>query len=205
MTAPSEPQTPNLSRFKDALALSHVPARLEAFIEAYEFSRGDAVAPRRADLDMRRLSAFLPDISIMERVAPGKLIYRLLGTGVVERLGADLTGHNFMDYIRNVDGEAIDAGMTGVIEQPCGTLLLYENVYASGKRSRVETLAMPLDSGTGKPPYLFMGLHTVQDTLSYQETRQETIIGADWTDGVIIDLGYGLPDTKFLDDLKRKP
>jgi len=189
-------------RYDAAIALSEVPERLVQFLEIYEDLRGDRLAPARSDLDLRRLARLLPDITIMERQEPGTIIYRLMGTAVAERLGADLTGHNFLNYLGPTERDRIDLGIAIVSEIPCGTFSIYENQYASGIGARAESLALPLDGGSGEPPFLIIGLHSNQTPESYGKAHEESVIGTHWRDGVVIDLGHGVPDQSVMDRLR---
>ncbi|MDW3096598.1 PAS domain-containing protein [Pyruvatibacter sp.] len=191
-----------LECYEPALALSDAPDRLREFLQIYEDVRGDKVAPTRSDLDLRRLAKLLPDVTIMERLAPMSVIYRLMGTAVAERMGADLTGHNFLNYLGQTERSRIDLGVSIVTELPCGTFSVYENDYSSGVTVRAESIALPLDTGSGCAPYLSLGLHSSQTPVSYGQEREESMIGTRWKDGVVIDLGYGLPDQATMDALK---
>ncbi len=192
----------SLERYERAIAMSEAPERLREFLTIYEEFRGDKIAPTRADLDLRRLARMLPDITIMERSAPGSVIYRLMGTAVAERLGADLTGHNFLNYLDVTERNRIDLGVALVTQQPCGTFAIYQNAYASGLKVRAESIALPLDTGSGKPPFLNISLHSSQSMISFGQEQDASVIGTQWLDGVVIDLGWGIPDQSVMDRLK---
>lgn len=204
MTTDDTDKQADLSRFDEVLALSHAPEGLREFLAVYEISRGNAVAPSRNNLDMRSLAKFLPEMSIMERTAPGVVIHRLAGTGLVERIGHDFTGQSVLPLIAKMEAERIDQGVMVVGEIPCGTFSLYENTYSSGRRVQTETLGLPLDRGTGKPPYLFLGLHRALSVIDYQDMKEDRVIDSNWMDGVAIDLGYGVPDSSVMDILTRR-
>jgi hypothetical protein len=193
-----------LECYAPALALSEAPDRLREFLQIYEDARGGKIAPTRSDLDLRRMAKLLPDITIMERLEPMLVIYRLMGTAVAERVGADLTGHNFLNYLGQTEQSRVDLGIAIVTELPCGTFSVYENDYSSGMTVRAETMALPLDSGSGHAPYLSLGLHASQVPVSYGQEREESMIGTRWKDGLVIDLGYGMPDQTTMDALKIK-
>jgi len=192
----------SLERYEPAIALSEAPERLREFLTIYEEICGDKVAPARSDLDLRRLARMLPDITIMERSEPGSVIYRLMGTAVAERLGADLTGHNFLNYLDETERKRIDLGVSLVTEWPCGTFAIYQNAYASGLKVRAESIARPRDTGSGKAPFLNISLHSSQSMISFGQEQDASVIGTRWLGGAVIDLGYGVPDQSVMDRLK---
>jgi len=183
--------------------MSQTPERLTTFLAAYEPARSTADAPRRADLDLRRLATVLPDLTIMERLAPEHVIFRLMGTATVARLGVDLTGHNFIDYLSPVERARIDEGLAIVAQHPCGTFSVFENTYSSGAKMRTETLSLPLDGGSGKPPYLIIALQLARALTRHEAAKQGTITDTRWLDGVFIDLGSGMPDQSVIDRLSQ--
>ncbi|MGD1935397.1 MAG: PAS domain-containing protein [Candidatus Phaeomarinobacter sp.] len=192
----------SLARYEAAIELSDAPDRLVQFLEIYEEARGDRLVPTRADLSFRRLARLLPDITIMERSKPGSVVYRLMGTAVVERIGADLTGHNYLNYLTETERARNDFGMAIVAEIPCGTYSIYDNQYASGVCSQNESLMLPIDNGAGEGPYQILGMHLAQNPLHYGEERDQTVIGIKWRKGVVIDLGRGAPDQAAMEALK---
>lgn len=195
----------DLSAYGTAIAMSDAPDRLIAFLMAYEAARGNKTAPRRSDLNLRQMASLLPDLTIMERIAPGNVVYRLMGTSVAHRLGTDLTGHNFIEYLDATERLRIDECIALVADRPCGTFSVYENTYASGAHVRAETITLPLDSGSGCAPYLVLGLHSAQAIMSYNVAQQGSVIGTCWRDGVVLDLGFGVPEQSVLDRLKTTP
>lgn len=66
----------------------------------WERKRGTRIAPSRRDLDATEIPpSVLPFLQITERLpASGRIRFRLVGTGIVEAYGADLTG-KYVDEI----------------------------------------------------------------------------------------------------------
>lgn len=66
----------------------------------WERKRGTRVAPSRREIDPVEIPpSLLPFLQITERIADGgRIRFRLVGTGIVEAYGADLTG-KYMDEI----------------------------------------------------------------------------------------------------------
>ena len=204
-TSPQVPDTGytgSLERFAAAIAMSEAKDRLVKFLEIYEEARQTKLVPTRDDLGLRQLARFLPDITIMERPEPGKVIYRLMGTAVAERMGADLTGQNFLDYLKDAERARNDLGLGFVSDIPCGTFAMYDNQYASGVLSRNESMMLPIDAGSGEAPYQILGMHLTQNPFQYGEEQGQSVIAVKWRDGMVIDLGRGLPDPAILAGLQ---
>ena len=188
-------------RFETAIAMSNAPDRLVEFLEIYEEARGDRCVPTRQDLSFRRMAKLLPDITIMERPEPGSVVYRLMGTAVVERMGADLTGHNYLSYLTESERTRNDLGMGLVSEVPCGTFAMYDNQYASGILSHNESIMLPIDDGRGGAPYQILGMHLAQNPFQYGEQQGQTVIAVKWRGGTVIDCGHGGPDRATMIEL----
>lgn len=195
---------PGTQWYEAAVHLSDVPERIHQFFSVYDDARGDDLVPKRKDLDLRRLVRLLPDITILECEAPGVVTYRLMGTDVVERMGADLTGRNCLDFFKPEDRESNEKGFTIVIDVPCATFTLYDNHYTSGVISKNESLMVPLIAEDGSMQIL--GYHSAQRPVDMAQRMDNTIIGSTWRDGMVIDIGNGLPTPEALQaTIARRP
>ncbi|MGH6977407.1 MAG: PAS domain-containing protein, partial [Stellaceae bacterium] len=73
---------------------------LGAALAYWESKCGSRPVPARRDIDATEIApSLLPYLQITERIeATGRIRYRLVGTGIVDAYGADLTG-KYMDEI----------------------------------------------------------------------------------------------------------
>ena len=70
----------------------HVPISRHLDLYSYWLSkRNGRIMPARGDIDPRELGMLLPFLFIIDKAA-GEFRFRLMGTGVVQDLGRDLTG-----------------------------------------------------------------------------------------------------------------
>lgn len=82
----------------------HCDLRNDPFLSAalvyWERKCGSRLLPNRRDIDATEIApSLLPFLQLTERVAAtGRIRYRLIGTGIVDAYGADLTG-KYMDEI----------------------------------------------------------------------------------------------------------
>lgn len=203
MPPETDPLCGPLDRYGPAFAMSEVPDKFVEFLSAYEDARRGNPAPRREDLDMRRLARFLPQVTVMERPGPGQAVFRLMGTAIAERIGADLRGHNFLDYLTPKEAERSELGLKIVAEMPVATFAAYETVYASGTVLRGESITLPLDSGAGEPPYLALGFHPWQELVGHEAVKAGHLISIRWKGAVVIDMGHGLPGPSVIDILSE--
>lgn len=188
--------------YKAAVAGSQAPERLIEFCTLYDQLRAGRTVPHRDDLDLRSLSAFLTDITLMEMENPETVTYRLMGSDVAERMGADLTGHNFLSYLPEHERLRTAWAMELVTSQPFGLFTIYENHYARGVLSRNESIMLPLATGSGGRVTQILGLHLSQTPVAYDGERSETLIASTTLSAIPVDLGAGAPSGQELDALR---
>ncbi len=59
--------------------------------------RGDAIAPRRFDIEPSRIAPLLPHTFILEKLSPRDYRYRIAGTSVCEIFGLEMRDQSFFD------------------------------------------------------------------------------------------------------------
>lgn len=158
--------------------------------------RGGQIAPARADLRPSALLPFLPNLMILEYKEPGKLVYRLVGTACVDKLGTDLTGTNLFDFIAPHQRAAAVASLEEVRTQPCG-YLVYEKLRSKYLTPvLVEIIYLPLRDRDGEITQLFAAVDVVE------RGEKGTADAADVVTTVkaqFIDIGAGVPQPESRD------
>jgi hypothetical protein len=117
-------------------------ARLERFYDYWQSLRGSRAMPARRDLDPAAIKDLLPHVVIVERIAD-RFRYRLVGTEVVNRIGAENTGRYF-DELPALG--AYRAFMTRVYRTVCEDrrAVLSETDYdGAGKAAAIRRLSVP--------------------------------------------------------------
>lgn len=75
-----------------------IPARLDAALFYWREQRGDRDMPARADIDPLDFPALLPWVMLIDVAHdPVDFSFRLIGTGIVERIERDYTGMSFAE------------------------------------------------------------------------------------------------------------
>ncbi|WP_422024671.1 PAS domain-containing protein [Pyruvatibacter mobilis] len=178
---------------RTSLEKSAAPGRLRAFLDLYDEMRDGRLVPHRNDLDLRKLSAFLTDLTLMEIEDEATITYRLMGSDVAERMGADLTGRNFLEFLSPKERRGTARAMDLIVSRPVGLFSIYLNQYARGVLSRNESIMLPLSAGDDDKVTQIIGLHLVQTTVNYATAGDNTIIAADTFGTEPVDLGNGVP------------
>ena len=129
--------------------------------------RGSRPMPRRADIDPFELRAHLPFLSFIEPVAMGTEFdfrFRLLGTGITERMGRDSTGRT----LREVYASARPHVLKWMLDAYTAIVTLKRPVYHRGTLGVVnkkfvsfEAIHMPLSEDGEQVSLLFGRTHFI--------------------------------------------
>lgn len=107
--------------------------------------RGDAIAPRRLDIEPSRISSILPDTFILEFAEDSGCRFRLAGTRICEYLGTDLRGTDFLDlWEEEEEREAVGRLVESIVSQGAAGLLEFTIFGHDGEQASVEALLLPL-------------------------------------------------------------
>ena len=147
--------------------------------------------PDRKDFDPVAIHRLMPFISILEVMLPDRVEMRLIGTDLVQRIGHDPTGQNYLDFFE-LDARAkyLDI-ITTQINHPCGRRSTLRTREKNDILSSVEVLALPMSHVRSGHPLLVSCFAKTQsvgfDPGEWEVQRLEDIV---W-----IDIGAGVPDT----------
>lgn len=135
--------------------------------------RQGRAAPDQADIDPKALKRLLPFVFLLDARPDGSFIYRLAGTTLCERYGAELRGKNFMAHW---DGES--RGRIGALlrqAQISNTPLCLTSVGATEdcQMVEIETMLMPITFGAANTER-FLGLAQVLTDVSPLSGRSIT-------------------------------
>ncbi|MFZ5834408.1 MAG: PAS domain-containing protein [Pseudomonadota bacterium] len=156
--------------------------------------RGNNLVPSRSDIRPADILDQLPNLMILGYDGTGTLIYRLVGTSCLDKLGFDLTGTNLFDILPAHERPKAEYYFTAMRLQPCG-MLAHQNMRSKyGAPFLAQLLYLPLCDRTGAITQLIASASVLE------RGKQESITGA--TDKManiavqFIDLGAGLPQRK---------
>ncbi|MEH6629521.1 MAG: PAS domain-containing protein [Halopseudomonas aestusnigri] len=152
----------------------------------------DQAVPRKSDFNPAAIKNILPHILIHDLGTPGRSILRLVGTGIVERMGFDPTGHDYVEFVSDDRKEEAYNELFKTASFPCGMRVMIEGSYQSGEIHVSEALGYPLSAdGDGHPLFVFVDdliekvewHQKIDKQLEYYKIRQRDYI----------DIGFGIP------------
>jgi len=153
--------------------------------------RGDDLVPLRSDLYPSDIQALLPRLMLLEYCAPDKLIYRLVGTGIVNRMGVELTGTNLFDTVIPKQLAMASYCYNAVRTHPCG-LVLHMQMQSKYKAFFVaELIFLPLRDRQGEITQLVSSVSVLQRDARGTASDEQRAMKA--FEAAFIDIGAGVP------------
>ena len=117
------------------------------------------------------------------------LIIRLQATELVERWGADLTGHSMFDAPLPMNRPDMLTNVGQLMQQPCALLSVHKTKTSGGRKLIMETLGAPLSSPPGKPARMVNYSWLIDPLEDGEHSEKVTVYERqDW-----IDVGAGVP------------
>lgn len=154
--------------------------------------------PERSDLDPLALKPALRSLHILEWTDPPEVcVYRLCGTAETERIGQELRGRNFMDFIDPVSAAYCRKHLYHVSSWPCGTLMTSFERNTNGLVRTTRFLSLPLHKeATGSLQIACMV--DADSAHSFDSSEKRCGENTPWSDEIrsidFLDIGAGLPD-----------
>lgn len=120
----------------------------------------------------------------------GRLIFRLIGTKLVERWGKDKTGEVVGEGQPPEMQQSLYKNSWSAIATPCGFRMNMKFAATTGAQFSIEAVVLPLQVGGGKPNRL-VSYSEVVEKLKYGDLSQQYlgIPEVEW-----VDVGAGMPD-----------
>lgn len=130
------------------------------FLRAWHRWRGDNLLPRRSDFHLADIKPLLPRLLLLEVRSAREIVFRLAGTMVRARVGAELTGRNFIDLARPEERAERARLLLAEVAQPCGAVMIYPLAYPSGYEAPVEVVSVPVEPNQPHEAKLVLALFT---------------------------------------------
>ncbi|MCF8468941.1 MAG: PAS domain-containing protein [Sneathiella sp.] len=121
-----------------------VTADARDFVNYWRSLDCDGLIPHRSSFDPSKILPLLPNIAIYEVVSPEEIIYRLAGTEIVERIGHEVTGRNFLDFWEGDKRGETARIMNELVARPCGLFSELEGKSESGRIANSIAVGFPL-------------------------------------------------------------
>lgn len=131
------------------------PVHAEA-LEYWTRIRGDRTMPARADLDPLDIPRMLPDVMLIDVLRdPLDFRYRLVGTGITDRVAAEYAGTRVSELPHQKAPSKVHSMFSAVVEErrPICALIPYEGAHKLTRAT--EVLVLPLSSDDQDVDILF--------------------------------------------------
>jgi hypothetical protein len=146
--------------------------RLQMLFDYWASKRGTAEAPGRRDLDPLDIPRLLPIVVLVDvEHDPLRFCYRLAGTELIQKAGAEITGKTFDQIHRGPQRDAVFADYQAAAVTCEPVVALHEYVNEFGSYWRYERLFLPLIDSSGVVNMLFGGIDTQLPTTNPWKTR----------------------------------
>lgn len=169
-------------------------AKQQKLFEYWSSVRDGRLMPFATDVDPTKIAPLLTEIAIFEVFGRNDIRYRLAGTAVAERLGADPTGKNVLEITAPETIETVAHLFETMFKQPAAAIVRYENTYNTGRRAPVSSLFLPL-AATDNGQSRVLSIHTREASTDYEDAQIASTIGTAVAKISWIDIGAGVPNT----------
>jgi hypothetical protein len=161
------------------------------------------VIPHKNDLNLQNFVAVIPHLALVAVTKPDKCIYRIAGERLKERVGFNLTGRNYYDFVPPERRDVAARAMHMVIDTPCAVRAEIQQNYSGGMALMIEATGFPLKSSEpGIDGFILFADQAIEPDDSYHEVQPQ-LRGANVVRRDLIDLGFGV-DESFEDIIQTK-
>lgn len=122
--------------------------------------RQGRLAPDQADVDPRALKRLLPSVFLLEAKVDGDFIYRLAGTALCDRYGAELRGTNFLTHWDKDSRSSLNNLLNKALRLRTPLCLTSIGATEDCRMIEIETVLMPITYG-GEEPKRFLAVAQV--------------------------------------------
>ncbi len=179
--------------FDELTAAAHDREGFTHFFSCYRAAQIGAVPASQDALPMRQLAKIMAHVTLLEWVAPDQITYRIAGEAIVDRLGFNPTGTNFLDLLHADQRHSSVDGHKTMMAHPCGCYLVYESEFENGSRAVLETITLPMRKTADVEAKLFFSFHSHHSTTSVAESNTDTALVVNWRRMEYADIGCGVP------------
>ncbi len=183
-------------KLDELIEIAHDREGLRRFFDCYRAAQSGPGPACQNALPMRELAGLMAQITLVEQKSPDQIIYRIAGDTIIERLGFNPTGMNFLDLLHPDQREGSMEGHQLMLSHPCGCYLVYENELENGNRMLSETVTLPMRKNEDAEAKLFFSYHSTHKPTGIISTKGETALVVNWHRMEHADIGCGEPATK---------
>lgn len=160
-----------------------------------EIRKNGDLVPLRSDFRVTaEIAPLLPFLVIVEALE-SDIVFRLVGTGLAEHQGIDITGRRYGDFGRPDQVSRALARIRAAHALPCGIRTIHTEEYARGIASEVEVATFPLRGDNGSL-MMVMVVTPIGRGIAEKGGQDLYLKPASLID--YIDLGNGVPDDEHV-------
>ncbi|WP_282610565.1 PAS domain-containing protein [Pelagibius sp. Alg239-R121] len=154
--------------------------------------------PLKQQFDPVEVPKLLPYLVMYELPKSGGVLFRLVGTKVVERIDHDPTGMNYLDFVPEKRRAKAYGHLKRMCEHPYGMGVLTRFILDSGKINTVETLGFPFFNPRDESYIVLFAGEQVEEPTYGEESKQKVVYN-NILERSFFDLGNGVPLFESLD------
>jgi hypothetical protein len=157
-------------------------------------SVGGAV-PAKADLDLQNFVSIMPHLALVAITKPDRCVYRVAGEKLKERVGLNLSGRNYYEFVPPERREIAARAMHMVVDTPCAMRAEIQQSYSGGVAMMIEATGFPLRSAeAGVDGFILFADQAIERVEAYYDIQPQ-LQGANVIQRDLIDLGFGVDET----------
>jgi hypothetical protein len=157
----------------------------------------NGLLPHRRDIKPSRATSLLRDIVMVEARVGEKpsLRLRLIGSAIRERVQADITGADYLDFRPNeYRNRTVEFART-IVSRPCGMWEMLPMHYARGFAQNFEITAFPVVGD--ETPLLICLMNPLGGLVQPTRLKDQPVLADSSTVLQFIDIGAGKPSQHF--------
>ena len=152
----------------------------------------EQAVPKKSDFNPAAVKNILPHILMHDLGIPGRSILRLVGTGIVDRMGFDPTGKDYVEFVSEDRKESAYQELFKTASFPCGMKVIIEGRYESGQIHVSESLGYPLIADNDDRP-LMVFVDDVIEKIEWHQKADKQVEYYKVRQRDYIDIGFGIP------------
>lgn len=148
---------------------------LKLALDAWQTARQDKLYPSVRDMSPAHMVPFIEHVAMLRREADGAYRISLMGTALVELLGADVTGKDASAPHEDASRDDLRQFHDFAFQTGCLCHSLREMHYPSGSRGSLEQLLLPLTHPDGTHDRFMIVADASDEELSVGEKRDSNV------------------------------
>ncbi|GHD43306.1 hypothetical protein GCM10017083_09260 [Thalassobaculum fulvum] len=168
------------------------------FLDAWMRWRGDAVAPRRGQIELGDVARHLHWLSVLEIRSAEDMVFRLVGSSINASRGRELTGTSLKNLSRPEDWPRRSRINVALAERPCGLCFRVLFGYTIGPPVYSEYVCLPVFADTDDAPRQLFTIRQPVENVALKLPQLDPVYNQVGEANRFVDIGAGVPDIGML-------